>query len=122
MIEIVLYKKGDNIVAFDIEGHGVSREDINNAIGDAYDLICNTVSTLSQSVVIGMEEVLHIKPHYLINDGYLALKELEDDDIEKCQVLLKTFEKSLESAMKSLDISFGQKKRKEYINLIEREV
>ena len=122
MIKIVLHKKGDNIIAFDISGHGVSQAELNSAIGDAYDLVCNTVSVLSQSIIIGMEEVLHIEPQYSIKDGYLSLSPLEGKSIELSQVLLKTFEKSLESTIKSLDISFGCKKRKEYINLIEKEV
>ena len=41
--------------------------------GDAYDLICNSVSVLSQSAVIGMEEVLKLPVKYEINDGYLSL-------------------------------------------------
>lgn len=122
MIKIVLQKKGDNIIAFDISGHGVSQAELDSATGDVYDLVCNTVSVLSQSIIIGMEEVLHIEPQYSIKDGYLSLSPLEGKSIELSQVLLKTFEKSLESTIKSLDISFGCKKRKEYINLIEKEV
>lgn len=122
MIKIVLQKKGNDIIAFDISGHGVDKADLDSAIGDVYDLICNTVSVLSQSVIIGMEEVLHIGPQYSIKDGYLSLSPLKDESIEMSQVLLKTFEKSLDSTIKSLDLSFGCKKRKEYINLIEKEV
>lgn len=122
MIKIVLQKKGNDIIAFDISGHGVDKSELDSAIGDVYDLVCNTVSVLSQNVIIGMEEVLHIGPQYSIKDGYLSLSPLKSESIEISQVLLKTFEKSLYSTIKSLDLSFGCKKRKEYINLIEKEV
>lgn len=99
-------------------------EEIENTIGDAYDLICNSVSVLSQSAVIGMEEVLKLPVKYEINDGYLSLNlsELNEDEIEKGQVLLKTFEKSMESLMMSLEASFGKNKRNKYINLKNEEV
>ena len=80
--------------------------------GDAYDLICNSVSVLSQSALIGIEEVLKLKVKYEINDGFLHinLSDLNNEDIEKCQVLLLTFEKSIESLMQSLKLSFGKNK------------
>ena len=44
------------------------------------------------------------------------------DEKEKAQVILKTFEKSLESVILSLNQMFGDKKRREYINLKKEEV
>ena len=43
-----------------------------------------------------MEEVLKLKVKYEINDGFLNLdlRNLTYEEIEKCQVLLLTFEKS----------------------------
>ena len=124
MIKIAILQKGDLSLGFKISGHALSREEIENTIGDAYDLICNSVSVLSQSAVIGMEEVLKLPVKYEINDGYLSLNlsELNEDEIEKGQVLLKTFEKSMESLMMSLEASFGKNKRNKYINLKNEEV
>lgn len=124
MINVVIREHNDNIVSFNIEGHALSKEVIEESIGDAYDLICNTVSTLSQSVIIGIEEVLKLKVNYNIDDGDLSLdlSSLSEIDILKCQVLLKTFKISIESSIKSLDLSFGKKKRKEYIKLKVEEV
>lgn len=124
MIEVTILRKGNLSLGFKISGHALSREEIENTIGDAYDLICNSVSVLSQSVVIGMEEVLKLPVKYEINDGYLSLNlsELKEDEIEKGQVLLKTFEKSMESVMMSLESSFGKNKRNKYINLKNKEV
>ena len=124
MIKVTILQKGNLSLGFKISGHALSREEIENTIGDAYDLICNSVSVLSQSAVIGMEEVLKLPVKYEINDGYLSLNlsDLKEDEIEKGQVLLKTFEKSMESLMMSLEASFGKNKRNKYINLKNEEV
>ena len=124
MIKVTILQKGNLSLGFKISGHALSREEIENTVGDAYDLICNSVSVLSQSVLIGMEEVLKLPVKYEINDGYLSLNlsDLKEDEIEKGQVLLKTFEKSMESLLMSLEVSFGKNKRNKYINLKKEEV
>lgn len=124
MIKVTILQKGNLSLGFKISGHALSREEIENTIGDAYDLICNSVSVLSQSAVIGMEEVLKLPVKYEINDGYLSLNlsDLKENEIERGQVLLKTFEKSMESLMMSLEASFGKNKRNKYINLKNEEV
>ena len=124
MIKITTLNKQGLSLGFKIEGHALSREEIDNTTGDAYDLICNSVSVLSQSTVIGMEEVLKLNVKYQINDGFLSLdiSKLNEDEIEKGQVLLKTFNKSLESLMMSLEASFGKSKRSKYIKIMNEEV
>lgn len=123
MIEIKILKKENLRLGFKIEGHALSKAELEKS-GDAYDLICNSVSVLSQGTLIGIEEVLKLKVKYKINDGFLHinLSNLKDQDLEKCQVLLLTFEKSIESLMQSLEISFGSKTDSEYIRLLEEEV
>lgn len=124
MIKIIILKNKDLSLGFKIEGHALSKEEIENTVGDAYDLICNSVSVLSQSVLIGMGEVLKLPIKYEINDGFLSLdiSKLNEDEICKGQLLLLTFEKSLESLMMSLEASFGKKKRDKYIKFINEEV
>ena len=124
MIKIIIFKQKDISLGFKISGHALSREEIENTIGDAYDLICNSVSVLSQSAVIGMQEVLKLPIKYEINDGFLSLDltNLKNEDIEKGQVLLLTFEKSLESLMMSLEASFGKNRRNKYIKIKFEEV
>ena len=124
MIKVTILQKGNLSLGFKISGHALSREEIESTVGDAYDLICNSVSVLSQSAVIGMEEVLKLPVKYEINDGYLSLNlsELNEDEIEKGQVLLKTFEKSMESLLMSLEVSFGKNKRNKYIKIKFEEV
>lgn len=123
MIEIKILKKENLRLGFKIEGHALSKAELEKS-GDAYDLICNSVSVLSQGTLIGIEEVLKLKVKYKINDGFLHinLSNLKDQDLEKCQVLLLTFEKSIESLMQSLELSFGSKTDSEYIRLLEEEV
>ena len=72
MIKIRIFGKEDLRLGFKIEGHALSKAEIEKS-GDAYDLICNSVSVLSQSVLIGMEEVLKLKIKYEINDGFYIL-------------------------------------------------
>ena len=123
MREIRIEYKNENIMSFRINNHAlIGREAI--LAGDAYDMVCNSVSVLSQSVVIGLDEVLKLNVNYEIRDGYLALdlNGFTQEEIEQSQVLLRTFEKSIESTILSLDEMFGSKKRREYITLIKEEV
>ena len=113
MIEIRIESKNENIMSFRINNHAlIGREAI--LAGDAYDMVCNSVSVLSQSVVIGLDEVLKLNVNYEIRDGYLALdlNGFTQEEIEQSQVLLRTFEKSIESTILSLDEMFGSKKRR----------
>lgn len=124
MIKVIIFKRKHISLGFKIEGHALSREEIESTTGDAYDMICNSVSVLSQSVVIGMQEVLKLPIKFEINDGFLSLNlsNLKEEDIESGQVLLLTFEKSLESLMMSLEASFGKNRRNKYIKIKFEEV
>ena len=79
--------------------------------------------TNNNQKVLNTEDYEEILKEYL-NDGYLSLNldGFNREEIEKAQVILKTFEKSLESVILSLDEMFGIKKRKEYITLLKEEV
>jgi uncharacterized protein len=123
MIKVEILKKENLSLGFKISGHALSEAEMKKAAG-LYDMICNSVSVLSQSVVIGIEEVIGIKTDYKINDGflYLNLSNLRHEDIEKCQLLLLTFEKSIESVIVSIKLNFGTKKDSEYIRLLKEEV
>lgn len=124
MIKVMIFKKDSISYGFKINGHALSREQMESETGDVYDLVCNSVSVLSQSVVIGLEEVLKLPVKYDVKDGFLHMNllNLKEEEVKSAQVLLLTFEKSLESVIMSLDASFGKKKRNEYIKLIKKEV
>ena len=123
MIEVKIRSNQENILSYEINSHAlINREAI--IAGEAYDMVCNSVSVLSQSAIIGLDEVLKLNVNYEISDGYLSLNldGFNGEEIEKAQVILKTFEKSLESVILSLDEMFGIKKLKEYIILLKEEV
>jgi len=123
MIEIKIRSKDNKILSFSINNHALlEREAI--IAGEAYDMVCNSVSVLSQSVIIGLDEVLKLNVNYEIKDGYVALdlNGFTQEEIEQSQVLLKTFKLSLDSVILGLDEMFGMMKRKEYIILLNEEV
>ena len=123
MIKVIIKLKDQNITSISINNHALEdREAI--LAGDAYDMVCNSVSVLGQGVIIGLDEVLKLNVNYEIGEGHLKvdLEGLNVDEKEKAQVILKTFEKSLESVILSLNQMFGDKKRREYINLKKEEV
>ena len=124
MIKVVSFKHDSLSIGFKIEGHALSRKEMENTIGDAYDMICNSVSVLSQGTLIGMVEVLKLTVKYEINDGFLSLdlSTLNEEMIMQGQTLLLTFEKSLESLMMSLEASFGKNRRNKYIKIKFEEV
>lgn len=128
MVKIQINQHNGNIIGFVINNHALCADrDFHNdvaLVGEAFDMVCNSVSVLSQSVIIGLDEVLKLNSTYEIGDGYLKL-DLQDfnvEELDQAQVLLKTFEKSLESVILSLDETFGSKRRKEYITLKKEEV
>ena len=128
MIKVKIKQHKNNIVGFIINGHAMgSDRDLSNdsaLVGEAFDMICNSVSVLSQSVIIGLDEVLKLNSTYELKDGYLKLdlQDLNLEELNQAQVLLKTFKKSLESVILGFDEIVGEKKRREYITLIKEEV
>lgn len=128
MVEVKVREKSNKIIGFVINGHALSDDrDFSSdsvLVGEAFDLICNSVAVLSQSVIIGIDEVLKLNCTYEMKDGYLNLdlQDFTSEEIEKTQVLLRTFEKSLESVILGFDALVGKKKRMEYITLIKEEV
>ena len=128
MITVKINEKKSKIVGFVMDGHALSEDrDFSSdsaLVGEAFDLICNSVSVLSQSVIIGLDEVLKLNSTYEMKDGYLKLdlQDFNEEELDEAQVLLRTFEKSLESVILGFDQIVGKKKRREYITLIKEEV
>lgn len=99
MIEAVFNKKSDNLVSVIIKGHAESVE-------QGYDMVCSAVSAISQSILIGITEVLKLNIKYSLEDGFLSfsLDDIDENDILKCQVLMKT----MLLGLKSIEISFSE--------------
>ena len=71
MIKVVSFKHDSLSIGFKIEGHALSRKEMENTIGDAYDMICNSVSVLSQGTLIGMVEVLKLPVKFVLALSFL---------------------------------------------------
>ncbi|GFZ31151.1 hypothetical protein CSC2_16770 [Clostridium zeae] len=123
MIKLDIYTTKDIIIGFRIQNHALREREM-ILVGEAYDMICNSVSVLSQGVLIGLDEVLKLNVPYEMADGYikLDLKELDEEELQKAQVLLKTFELSIDSILLSLEQSFGKNKADQYIYVKKEEV
>ncbi|MBU3110427.1 ribosomal-processing cysteine protease Prp [Clostridium lacusfryxellense] len=110
MVKVKFVRSSGKIISFKIKGHAQPKEKQLDV-----DLICNSISVISQTTVIGIEEVLKIKVKYVIDDGFLNLnlKGQTLEDIERCQVLLET----MILGLKSIEITYGK-----YINVEIEEV
>ena len=107
MTNIKIFKSGQNITKFTISGHSGYAE-------SGKDIVCSAISTLSQSICVGLENVLNLNPSIKIEEGFLECilpKNLSAKQNDEAQILLKTFEQSVEQ------ILLGDKKLKKYINL-----
>ena len=101
MVKVEFVRRKGEIVSFKIKGHAMPKKKHVHI-----DLICAAISAISQTTIIGIEEVLKIKVKYDIKDGFLSLN-LENQtpiDIERCQVLLET----MILGLKSVEITYGK--------------
>ncbi|WP_123052948.1 ribosomal-processing cysteine protease Prp [Clostridium sp. JN-1] len=108
MVDIEFVKKSSNFVSARLKGHAESTN-------QEFDMVCSAISVISQTILIGMLEVLKVDAEYSIDDGFLSfsIEKLSDDDIKKCQVLIKT----MLLGLKNLEISYGK-----YIKISVKEV
>ena len=109
MTNVTILKKESNILGFVVSGHSGYAE-----FGS--DIVCSAISTLSQSAVVGLENVLNLRPIIKIDEknAYLSCylpKNLNNVQFEKAQIVLNTFEQSVKLLL------IGDKKLKKYINL-----
>ena len=109
MTNIKIHKKNGATVGFVVSGHsGYAKQ--------GSDIVCSAISSLSQMVCVGLENVLNLKPAITIDEKSAHLScflpnNLDENAFEKCQVLFQSFEKSVELLL------CGDKKLKKYINL-----
>ena len=109
MTNIQIQKQKGNITGFVVSGHSGYAE-------EGSDIVCSAISSLSQMVCVGLENVLNLNPIIKINQksAYLSCllpKNISEQNIKKAQVLFESFQKSVELLL------CGDKKLKKYINL-----
>lgn len=85
MTTCVITKKDGLIIGVETDGH---------ASNDNHSLVCNSVSVLMQSLLIGVVNILELDIGFTIESGHLHIK-LTDDQAEKSQVLTDTFAETI---------------------------
>lgn len=96
MTNIIFNRKNGKIIRFKISGHTGKAE-------FGKDILCSAISSVLQSALVGITEILNLEPKVLkIHDGYLEF-ELKDEDFENqsAQLLLETCLKSLKEIVKN---------------------
>ena len=108
MTNIQIQKQNGITLGFEVSGHSGYLE-------QGSDIVCSAVSTASQMVCVGLENVLKLKPTIKIDEkkAYLLckLKNLPTEYSEKVQLLFDSFEKTIELLLS------GDKTLKKYIKL-----
>ena len=88
MINITIVKIKQNITTIEATGHSGYAE-------AGADIVCASISTLLQSLVNGLIEVVKIQPTFIIDESVPHLsvtlpKNLNESTMEKCQVLMRS--------------------------------
>ncbi len=83
--------KNGNIISYEVAGHAGCEDE------DGYDLVCNSVSVLTQAPLIGLERYLKLKPHYTVDEesGIFTLE--LDKTNSSTQAILETMYLALQS-------------------------
>lgn len=108
MVNVIFNKRDRGLVSVRMVGHAES-------VDEGYDMVCCAISTISQTILIGVLEVLKLKITYSLDEGFLnfSLESLPDEDIKRCQVLMET----MLLGLKSIEIGYD-----EYIKIEVEEV
>ena len=89
MTNIKVYKKNDIFFGFEISGH-------TDFADYGKDVLCATVSGISQAIVLGLKDVCKIKVDFKRDEdsGYLKVrlpKDLDENLLKSSQILIETF-------------------------------
>ncbi len=88
MINVTIVKVNQNIITIEATGHSGYAE-------SGHDIVCAAVSTLTQNLVNGLENVLNITPKVLIDEQIPHLsvsipKDLDKAKMHEAQILMQT--------------------------------
>ncbi len=93
MVKVVLKFKKNGINGVEISGHANSSE-------YGQDIVCASISGITQTILLGLIDILDGNIEYKIESGYLYFKlpdDLEPSMIEKVQVLTNTLRLGLDN-------------------------
>ena len=110
MIKITIIKSNQNIMTIEATGHSGYAE-------EGSDIVCSAVSTLTESLINGLEEVVGIHTKYVIDEEIPHLsvslpKDISPRQMEDAQVLMR----STYLGLKNIADSYSQ-----YINIKEKQ-
>ncbi len=109
MTKICVYKKGNHIVKYTVEGHTGYAE-----IGS--DIVCAAVSTIATHTLNGLAEIIKIPVGYEVDDAYfecIVPDSLSEEERKQSDILLD----AMYLTFKDLEEQY-----KEYITIIDMEV
>lgn len=109
MTNVKIIKRESNIIGFVVSGHSGYAK-----VGS--DIVCSAISTLSQSICVGLDNVLNLNPKIVVDGerAYLECflpKNLTKEQNAQAQILLATFETSVNILLT------GNKNLQKYIKL-----
>lgn len=94
MINILLINKNNNFIKFKVSGH--SGYDVFGK-----DIVCAAVSSITQSVVIGLEKVINQNFNYVLDEKnaliFVDISMYDESDMNRAQILLNTFKYTVEN-------------------------
>ena len=93
MIKVIIKFKNDNIYSFEFSGHA-------NAAEYGQDIVCASVSSISQTILLGLIDILKGNIEYKVESGYLYFKipnNLDKDELDKANVLTNTLRLGLDN-------------------------
>lgn len=93
MTKITIFKKEGKIWSYQVKGHSGYAE-------EGKDIVCSAISTAAQMTLLGLKEVVKVDLESDIQDGYMQVKVLKSFEDEKVQILMETFEKTIEGFAK----------------------
>lgn len=95
MTKITIFKKDDIIWSYQVKGHSGFAE-------EGKDIVCSAVSTATQMTLVGLKEVLKLKVESIIEDGFLQVRLLDEDENNRdAQILLNTMFLTLQDIAKN---------------------
>ena len=104
MINITVIKSNNNIISIEATGHSCFRESGN-------DIICSAVSTILESLINGLTEIIKIKANYNIDGKIPHLfvgidKTMEKSKMRDAQILMQTTLLGIKSVAKEFSSKY----------------
>ncbi|MGI6587493.1 MAG: ribosomal-processing cysteine protease Prp [Peptococcia bacterium] len=101
MVKVEIYYEGKQVKGFVARGHA-------GAAPPGEDLVCASISALTQTALLGLDTFLEVKPLWKMeNDGYLECwlpENLSAAEFKKAEIIIGT----LELGLMSIAESYGQ--------------